>query len=109
MVRGGRLILFHKLGELLLLTMFLNLSLTLPHMHYFLLPSICRKLDVLNKDFFWGFKESSGRHFYPKAWNTMYKPKLEGGLQFRKSKCMNEALVAKLGWALTIESHKPRV
>lgn len=78
-------------------------------MHYFLLPSICRKLDVLNKDFFWGFKESSGRHFYPKAWNTMYKPKLEGGLQFRKSKCMNEALVAKLGWALTIESHKPRV
>ena len=60
---------------------------------------ICNKLDKLNRDFLWGHSASkSAAHLV--SWDTVCLPKHSGGLGIKKSKAMNQALLAKAGWRL---------
>ena len=59
-----------------------------------LLNPICKKLNKLNKDFLWGDTFTKKKlHFL--NWNAITRPKSEGGLGIKRSKCRNLALLAK--------------
>ena len=76
-------------------------------MSSFKLPkSICSKIDAKLRDFFWGFIDS-GHHMYPKAWDSLCKPKSAGGLGFRRAHDINNALISKLGWIIASSADKP--
>ena len=58
----------------------------------------CDKLDALLRRFWWKPKDKDSRFL---AWNARDKlchPKRQGGLNFRKAKDVNSALLAKLAW-----------
>lgn len=68
-------------------------------MQTYLLPSsICRKVDGLLRDFWWGVDWDTGRGLYLKSWDTICTPKEIGGLGMRKIKDTNVAFVTKLNW-----------
>jgi hypothetical protein len=74
----------------------------------FLLPnSICSQLDKVFKNFWWGFPASKTRNLSLKSWNSIYTPKILGGLGLRKIKEVNLALISKLGWKLLTGSESP--
>ena len=56
--------------------------------------STLKKLDSLSRSFVWG----GGQHLV--AWGKICKSKTEGGLGIRKSRDINKALIAKVGWRL---------
>ena len=56
--------------------------------------STLEKLDSLSRSFVWG----GGQHLV--AWGKICKSKTEGGLGIRKSRDINKALIAKVGWRL---------
>lgn len=60
----------------------------------YLPASTLEKLDSLSRNFVWG----GGQHLV--AWDKICRPKTDGGLGIRKSREMNKALVAKVGWRL---------
>ena len=54
-------------------------------MSSFLLPkSFCSKLDIIFKNFLWGFSASKSRNLSLKAWDSLNKPKEMGGLGLRR-------------------------
>lgn len=68
-------------------------------MSVFLLPkSLCHSIDVLLKNFWWGFSKDKNRNFHPKAGADICLPKELGGLGLRRMYDLNRAMVAKLGW-----------
>jgi hypothetical protein len=70
-------------------------------MSTFLLPKIlCRKLDQLFKNFWWGFSPKKIRNLSLKSWSSLFSPKAFGGQGFRKMEEVNLALISKLGWKL---------
>ena len=76
-------------------------------MSYFKLPkSTCSQIDARLRDFFWGFT-TLGHHIYPKAWDSLCKPKASGGLGFRCAHDLNNALLSKLGWIIASSIDKP--
>lgn len=76
-------------------------------MSYFKLPkSTCSQIDARLRDFFWGFT-TLGHHIYPKAWDSLCKPKASGGLGFRRAHDLNNALLSKLGWIIASSVDKP--
>lgn len=61
--------------------------------------SVCEELDQINRDFFWVGSEK--RHkVHLCQWDLVCRPKGKGGLGFKKSHNMNQALLAKVGWRL---------
>ncbi|KAF4395935.1 hypothetical protein F8388_013104 [Cannabis sativa] len=63
--------------------------------------SIARKVDKELRDFLWG-DTSSKKTIHTISWNSLYHPKLRGGLGFRKVETINQAFLLKWGWkALT--------
>ena len=85
-------------------------TLPLYMMQNVLLPvSLTAKLDQLVRDFWWGFKEDTGRHLYLKTWDTICSPKQVGGLGFRRFRDYNMALLTKMNWQMYVEPHKPWV
>nr|XP_023875554.1 uncharacterized protein LOC111988030 [Quercus suber] len=76
-------------------------------MSSFKLPkSVYGKIDATLRDFLWGFIDS-GHHIYPKAWDSLCKPKSTGGLGFRQAHNINNALISKLGWIIASSADKP--
>jgi hypothetical protein len=68
-------------------------------MSTFLLPSsLCHTLDRRFKDFWWGFPPDKARHLSLKSWDSICRPRHQGGLGLRKMTTMNQALIMKLGW-----------
>ncbi|XVF36716.1 hypothetical protein REPUB_Repub19eG0082000 [Reevesia pubescens] len=61
--------------------------------------SVTHEIDRLNRNFLWGSTDEKSRVPLVK-WDTVCKPKSDGGLGIRKSAHMNRALLAKLGWKL---------
>jgi hypothetical protein len=74
-------------------------------MSTFLLPkSLCRKLDQMFKNFWWGFPPRKVRNLSLKSWNSLCSLKSSGGLGLRKMEEVNLALISKLGWKLLTHS-----
>ena len=57
---------------------------------------VCDKLDSLARKFWWKPKERDGKFLAWKSWEKLCLPKGAGGLGFKKSKDINNALLAKL-------------
>ena len=75
-------------------------------MSSFQLPkNTCAQIDARLRDFFWGFFDSK-HHLYPKAWDSICKPKSFGDLGFRKAHDLNKAFVSKLGWLIASNADK---
>ena len=55
---------------------------------------ICTKLDSVINAFYWGHQPSA-RKLHLINWNTICRPRNEGGLGIRKFKLMKQALIAK--------------
>ncbi|CAL8105061.1 unnamed protein product [Prunus armeniaca] len=64
--------------------------------------SVCDALDKLNRNFFWGRSEKRSR-VHLCQWDLVCRPKSKGGLGFKKTGAMNQALLAKIGWRLHIK------
>ncbi|CAL9010471.1 unnamed protein product [Prunus brigantina] len=61
--------------------------------------SVCNDLDRLNRNFFWGSSEKKYK-IHLCQWDLACRPKSKGGLGFKKTASMNQALLAKIGWRL---------
>ncbi|GMY29704.1 putative RNA-directed DNA polymerase [Fagus crenata] len=60
-----------------------------------LLPSkTCVELDKLNRNFLWG-DSSAKKKLHLIKWDSVSRPKEEGGLGIKRSRCRNKALLAK--------------
>jgi hypothetical protein len=70
-------------------------------MNTFLLPdAFCHKLDIVFKNFWWGFPNNKARNLSLKSWSSLCLPKDQSGLGFRPMKDVNLSLISKLGWKL---------
>ncbi|KAK2634118.1 hypothetical protein Ddye_028910 [Dipteronia dyeriana] len=69
-------------------------------MQYIKLPSdVCSKLDKMHRDFLWG-NTTNTNMIHLVNWDTICLPKCHGGLGIKKTKLMNQALLAKASWRL---------
>jgi len=71
-----------------------------------LLKNTCAQIDARLRDFFWGFFDSN-HNLYPKAWDSICKPKSSSGLGFRRAHDLNKALISNLGWTIDSNADKP--
>ena len=62
------------------------------------------RLDRLARNFPWG-SSSDRRKLHLVAWDKVCQQKNEGGLGIRRSKKMNKALIAKVGWRVMNNEH----
>ena len=64
---------------------------------------ICNELDKINRNFLWGDTiERKKLHLI--KWEIISRPKDEGGLGIKNSKCRNKALLAKRAWDFILGS-----
>ncbi|CAL9017859.1 unnamed protein product, partial [Prunus brigantina] len=61
--------------------------------------SVCDDLDKLNRNFFWGGGEKKQK-IHLCQWDLVCRPKSKGGMGFKKTAAMNQAMLAKIGWRL---------
>jgi hypothetical protein len=70
-------------------------------MNSFLLPiSFSYSLDIILKNFWWGFPKDKSKNLSLKSWSSICLPKEEGSLGFRRMHEFNLSLIANLGWKL---------
>lgn len=61
--------------------------------------TVCEQLDKINRDFLWSYNgDNNPGHLV--NWDTVASPLVYGGLGVKKAKCINQALLAKIGWRL---------
>lgn len=59
--------------------------------------TICEDIDKKARRFIWGGDEDTKR-VHLLSWDTLQKPKEQGGIGLRSAKQANVAFLAKLGW-----------
>ena len=59
--------------------------------------TVCRELDRVNKNFIWGTTDRR-KKVHLVNWSTICCSKNRGGLGLKKTKHVNQALLAKTGW-----------
>lgn len=65
-------------------------------MNNFLLPlDLCRELEIMMNSFWWGSKHNRGGGINWLRWDTLCKPKLVGGMGFKKLYYFNLAMLGK--------------
>jgi hypothetical protein len=73
-------------------------------MQYCLLPNpLCKRLDRLNREFLWG-DTAVTKKLHLLNWKVVTRPKEEGGMGIKCSRCRNLALLAKRNWDLRLGS-----
>ena len=65
----------------------------------YLPQEVCNMMEKCNRDFLWGSSQDK-RKPHLVAWDSVCKPKSEGGFGLRKMKVQNKAYMMKLGWKL---------
>lgn len=76
-------------------------------MSSFVLPkSVRKKIDGIICKFWWGVEEGQSRGLYLKAWSSICLPKSNRRLGFRQMCYINRALIAMLGWAMTVNEDR---
>ncbi|KAK0580349.1 hypothetical protein LWI29_000920 [Acer saccharum] len=65
---------------------------------------MCAKLDKLNRDFLWG-NNAENKKIHLVKWDTVCTPKNKGGLGIKKTRLMNQALLAKAGWRMNQDTN----
>ncbi|XP_030970863.1 uncharacterized protein LOC115991294 [Quercus lobata] len=65
----------------------------------------CDKLDSMTRRFWWKPKEKEGKFIAWKQWDKLFRPKVVGGLGFKKTKEVNAGLLAKLAWMVASGKH----
>ncbi|XP_026449972.1 uncharacterized protein LOC113350104 [Papaver somniferum] len=91
----------NQAGRYIMIKSVLN-SLPTYQMGYFKIPStIIKKLDSLQRNFWWGHRANKGIKFI--AWSNLYKSKDLGGPGFRNLELFNQALICKMAWKLGTE------
>lgn len=99
--------LLNKVGRLTLAKSVLN-SIPIYYMQLqWVLAGVCNRIDKLSRDFIWKGVSRKGIHLV--GWNTITRPKKEGGLGVRKARESNTAMLGKLVWELHTQSEKPWV
>lgn len=94
---GWKANLISRAGRAVLINSVMN---TIPNhvMQCTYLPqSTCKALDRLSRDFLWGSSEQQ-KKMHMIAWDTVTKPKGEGGLGIQRSRERNVALLGSMAW-----------
>lgn len=79
------------------------------HMKVFNLPpKIHNQIDKLNRNFLWGYSETTKKLHFIK-WENITKAKRHGGLGLKNSCHMNAAYMVKLIWETSTNKQKPWV
>lgn len=64
---------------------------------------LCKELDMCVKKLWWSSGNKNGRYMALRPWEDLCKPKIAGGLGFRRFVDINIALLAKLAWKIASE------
>jgi hypothetical protein len=98
-LQGWKAKLLSQAGRLTLINSVLN-SISIYTFSVFKVPeTVCKKLDSLINAFWWGH-DSSRKKMHMTNWETITKPKNQGGLGIKKFGPMNKALLTKQYWRI---------
>jgi hypothetical protein len=98
-LQGWKAKLLSQAGRLTLINSVFN-SIPICTFSVFKVPeTVCKKLDSLINAFWWGH-DSSRRKMHMTNWETITKPKTQGGLGIKKFGPMNKALITKQYWRI---------
>ena len=91
--------LLSQVGRLTLINPILN-SIPIYTFSIFKVPeAVCKKLDSLINVFWWGH-DANRKKIHMTNWETITKPKTQGGLGIKKFGPMNKALLTKQYWRI---------
>uniref|UniRef100_A0A803QEP6 Reverse transcriptase n=1 Tax=Cannabis sativa TaxID=3483 RepID=A0A803QEP6_CANSA len=67
----------------------------------------CRELDVIIRKFWWSGRLDKQRFLATVSWDSLCRPKVSGGLGFRRMEDTNQAFLAKFAWCIASGISRP--
>ncbi|XP_030478283.1 uncharacterized protein LOC115695353 [Cannabis sativa] len=67
----------------------------------------CRELDAIIRRFWWSGRLEKQRFMATVSWDSLCRPKVSGGLGFRRMEDTNQAFLAKLAWCIASGISRP--
>lgn len=99
---GWKMKCLSRVGRLTLVKTVINNMVTFHMQNERLSVSVHKKLDMAVRQCTWG-SSTDQRRVHLLSWNMLSRPKERGGEGLRKSELMNQALLAKLAWRVTMQ------